>query len=201
MNRIRMTRNLSLSLLIVALVSGCDHSVLDEHTHDDDHSHDDETSLIFTHYTEQTELFVEFPALVVGVESQFAAHVTRLSDHKPLLEGQLDVVLEKYGQAVARFRVREPSRPGIFMPGVNPRDPGDFDLVIVVEDDSLTARHELGPITVFAGESDVVINQPEGEGNIGYLKEQQWDSPFATRIVAPQPDPRVSPWFRCCRST
>jgi RND family efflux transporter MFP subunit len=195
MNIIRMTRNLSLSLLIVALVSGCDRSDLDDHAHDDEHSHGDENSFAFTHYTDQTELFVEFPALVVGMESQFAAHVTRLSDHQPLLEGQLDVILEKDGQAVARFRVREPSRPGIFTPSVNPRDPGDFDLVIVVEDDSVTARHELGPITVFAGESDVVINQPEGEGDIGYLKEQQWDSPFETRIVAPQPIRESVPGF------
>ena len=65
-----MTRNLSLSLLIVALVSGCDRSDLDDHAHDDEHSHGDENSFAFTHYTDQTELFVEFPALVVGMESQ-----------------------------------------------------------------------------------------------------------------------------------
>ena len=195
MNRIPITRHLSLSLLAFALLSGCDHGDTADQEHEDDHSHDDENSLIYTHYTDQTELFVEFPALVAGAESPFAAHVTRLSDHKPLREGQLDVVLEKDGGAVARFRVREPSRAGIFTPGVIPRDPGDFDLVIVVEDDSLAARHELGPITVFASESDIVIDQPEGEGDIGFLKEQQWDSQFATRVVATQPIRESVPGF------
>ena len=195
MNLIRMIRNLSLAVMIVAPLSGCGHSDSDDHAHDDSHSHGDENSFVFTHYTDQTELFVEFPALVVGTESQFAAHVTRLSDQKPLLAGQLDIVLEKDRQAIARFRVREPSRPGIFTPSVSPRDPGDFDLVIVVENDSLTARHELGSITVFASQSDVVVNQPEGEGDIGYLKEQQWDSPFATRVVAAQPIRESVPGF------
>ncbi len=181
-----MTKRLPLSLLVVALASGCEHPETDHHAHDDDHAHGDEETLVYTHYTDRSELFVEFPALVAGADSRFAAHVTKLSDHKPLLEGQLDVVLEKGGRAVARFRVREPSRPGIFTPGVSPRDPGVFDLVILVESDSLSARHELGPVTVFASESDVVVNQPEGEGDIGYLKEQQWDSPFSTSIVATQ---------------
>lgn len=195
MNLIRMTRDISISLLIVALVSGCEHSVLDENAHEDEHAHGDETSLIYTHYTDQAELFVEFPALVVGVESQFAAHVTRLSDHEPLLEGRVDVILEKDGRAIARFRVSEPSRPGIFAPVVNPRDPGEFDLVIAFEADSLRSRHELGSITVFASESDVVIDQPEGEGDIGYLKEQQWDNPFATRVAAAQPIRESVPGF------
>lgn len=191
----RMNIRLSLSLLTVACVSGCEHSDSNDHTHSDDHAHGGDETFVFTHYTDQTELSVEFPALVVGAESLFAAHVTRLPDHKPLLNGQLDVVLEKDGRAAARFRVREPSRPGTFTPVVNPRDPGDFDLVLVVEDDSLMARHELGSITVFANESDVVINQPEGEGDIGYLKEQQWEGPFATSIAAVQPIRESVPGF------
>ena len=122
----RITRDLSLSLLIVALLSGCEHSDLDDHTHDDDHSHADESSLSFTHYTDETELFVEFPALVVGVESQFAAHVTQLSNHEPLLDGQLDVVLHQgrvgVGLDVVDRHEGKPPGPG---EGLGRREPDE----------------------------------------------------------------------------
>ncbi|NIR58123.1 MAG: efflux RND transporter periplasmic adaptor subunit, partial [Gammaproteobacteria bacterium] len=55
-------------------------------------------TLIYTDYTDLTELFVEFPALVAGESSTFAAHVTRLSDYEPLISGRLDVVLEADGK-------------------------------------------------------------------------------------------------------
>jgi hypothetical protein len=48
-----------------------------------------------THFGEQTELFVEFRALVVGDESPFAAHVTRLVDFLPLSAGRVTVVLRR----------------------------------------------------------------------------------------------------------
>ena len=37
-------------------------------------------SLAYTDYTLQTELFVEFKALVVGEPSSFAAHLTKLKE-------------------------------------------------------------------------------------------------------------------------
>ena len=45
---------------------------------------DDAPSRAITHWTEHTELFVEFPVLIVGQESPFAAHLTRLSDFKAI---------------------------------------------------------------------------------------------------------------------
>ena len=48
---------------------------------------------VITHFTERTELFVEFPYLAVGEESPFAAHFTRLSDFKPVEEGRVVVRL------------------------------------------------------------------------------------------------------------
>lgn len=189
----------SLVILVVSLiVTSCGSN--DDHGHahgaDADHSHDGEAAtLVFTDYTESTELFVEFPALVVGRGSTFAAHVTRLSDFEPLTSGQVDVLLETNGTTVARFRVREPARSGIFSPVVQPRDAGAFDLVLEVRDGPLSARHELGSVTVFANASSVVVNQPEGEGDIGYLKEQQWSNPFATMIAAERPLRRSVPGF------
>lgn len=145
-----------------------------------DHGESDRPGLVYTHYTQQTELFVEFPALVVGEVSPFAAHLTRLSDYRPVTSGQLDVVLLQGERVVARFRVNEPARTGIFIPQVKPRQAGTFDLALVIEDGPLLDQHDLGPVTVFASKEQATVNQPKGEGDIGYLKEQQWTNPFST---------------------
>lgn len=155
---------------------------------DDEHAHGDTApTLVYTDYTDVTELFVEFPPLVAGATSRFAAHVTRLEDAAPLTSGRVDVVLMSGDKTVARFRVREPTRPGIFMPAVTPRDAGEFRLLIDVEDGELQAVHDLGPVRVFATAADVTVNQPEPEGEISYLKEQQWLNPFASTEVHERP--------------
>lgn len=164
-----------------------------EHAHGDTHS--ERASLVYTHYTSSTELFVEFPALVVGEASTFAAHFTRESDFKPLTSGTVSVLLERNGSVVASFRVREPVRTGIFSPVVTPREAGAFELAVTLENGTLNARHDLGTITVFSDASSVSIKQAEGEGNIGYLKEQQWTNPYAVTLATARPMRRSVPGF------
>ena len=69
-----------------------------------------------TLWTKNTELFVEFPALVVGKNSRFAAHFTILDKHQPVREGEVTVSLIK-GDKGIRNTVQSPSSPGIFSPG------------------------------------------------------------------------------------
>lgn len=160
------------------------------------HAHAPEgPTLVYTHYTPATELFVEFPALVVGQASTFAAHVTRLADHRPLTSGTMDVRLSRGNRLVARFRVQEPARPGIFTPAVTPRDAGEYGLSIDVTDGDLQVRHELGQVTVFADAAGVQVDQPAPQGEIGYLKEQQWANPFATVLAEARPLRRSVPGF------
>jgi membrane fusion protein, heavy metal efflux system len=191
----------SLRLLAVALslaLSACERLPHIGHHHppDEGHAHQGaDAALAYTHFTDQTELFVEFPALVVGQSSRFLAHVTRLADFKPLTAGTLDVILETPAGPTARFRVREPARDGLFIPTVSPREAGTFRLVVEIEADDLRARHDLGPVTVFAAAGDVVLPEGEQEGEIVYLKEQQWADPFATWRVATHPLRRSVPGF------
>lgn len=191
----------SLKLLTVVLsltLSACERlpHIGHDHPPDEGHAHEeDNNALAYTHFTDQTELFVEFPALVVGQSSRFLAHVTRLADFKPLTAGTLDVILEGPVGPVARFRVRQPARDGLFTPVVSPREAGTFRLVVEIETDSLQARHDLGPVTVFAAASDVVMPDAAREGEIVYLKEQQWEDPFATWRVATRPLRRSVPGF------
>lgn len=152
-------------------------------------------SLVYTHYSPTTELFVEFPPLVAGQTSTFAAHVTRLADYEPLTSGTLNVTLSDAGRVVARFRVQAPARPGVFTPAVMPRDPGQYQLAIEVSDGELQARHELGEVTAFADPADVTVDQAGPEGEITYLKEQQWTNPFSTALVVERPLRRSVPGF------
>lgn len=194
-------KSLCASCLLLLVLAGCDLSAPagdHGHAHDagtDDHGHGGGEALVFTDYTDSTELFVEFPPFVAGRASTFAAHVTRLSDYSPLQAGVMDVILSDEGRTVARFRVREPARSGIFTPAVTPRDPGEFQLTIEVKSGELQARHELGSVTVFPDAEAATVSQPEPEGDISYLKEQQWVNPFAAELVQSKPMRRSVPGF------
>jgi RND family efflux transporter MFP subunit len=142
---------------------------------------------VFTHYSDTAELFVEFPPLVVGQSSTFAAHLTRLSDYRPLDSGTLDVVLSRAGREVARFRVRAPARTGIFTPAVTPRDAGEHEVTLEVSDGAFVSVHRLGSVPVFASAADAVVPPQPDEGEIGYLKEQQWNAPFGTDEASARP--------------
>lgn len=189
---------LGLALLITACSDappgghGHDHGPDGDHA---DHEAHDSPALVYTDFSEHTELYVEFPPLVAGQSSRFAAHVTRLSDFRPLTEGRLDVLLQREGRTVARFRVNEPASRGIFRPSVTPRDSGDFDLVFEITQGNMTARHSLGEISVFADNEAIQGLPDHPDGDIAYLKEQQWDNPFATIPVQPRPLRRSVPGF------
>lgn len=178
-----------LPLAVLALLAGCGSPESGDHAHEADeaeHANDDEAATeVVTHFTAESELFVEFPPLVAGRGSRFAAHVTHLDDFKPVRSGRMDVVLASGGRTVARFRVEQPARDGLFTPTVTPREAGEFELSIEVEAPGLSTVHQLGRYRVFPDPdaARVVGDAPAGE--IGYLKEQQWQVPFATEAVQP----------------
>lgn len=142
-----------------------------------------------THFTDRTELFVEFPRLVAGEKSAFAAHLTRLADFRALTAGRVRVVLSGGGQADESFAVEGPSQPGIFRPEALPRQAGQRQLAIVVETPEFSVRHELGPVTVFADRrtADASGGEQDDEGAIGFTKEQQWKVDFASAEVTKRP--------------
>ena len=143
--------------------------------------HGDSVTAI-THWTEQTELFVEFPALVVGQESAFAAHLTRVSDFTPVDAGPVTVLLTGGGSPDETFTVKDPSIPGIFRPVAIPRYAGSRVLSLRLSSPGLTVTHELGKVTVFADADSAARAAPEEDPDNGavitFLKEQQWPIGF-----------------------
>lgn len=144
---------------------------------------------VYTHFSPQTELFVEFAPLVTGQKSTFAAHFTRLSDYKPVTAGTVDVVLSGGNAPTERFRVTAPRAPGIFSPTVVPRAIGERQLALLITGNGIEARHDLGTVMVYADTAAALKAGPAPgvrEGEIGYLKEQQWPSDFALERVQPR---------------
>ncbi|MGR9036398.1 MAG: efflux RND transporter periplasmic adaptor subunit [Gammaproteobacteria bacterium] len=145
-------------------------------------------ALAYTDYTDSSELFVEFKALVIGEKSPFAAHLTNLADFSALTEGQVTVTLSGGGQPDETFSAGPSANPGIFRPVVIPKYAGERQVTVTVESPRVKAIHRLGAVQVYADVKSAPEAQEEGTapGEIAFLKEQQWQVEFATAVVGPK---------------
>ena len=140
--------------------------------------------LSVTRWTTTTELFAEYPPLVLGETSRFAVHLTRMDTFKPLLDGRVEVRLEG-GEAAEVFATDAPSRPGIFGVDVRPTRAGKRTLVIELKARGLSDAHRIEGVTVHPN-TDAARMVPagsEGAPGISFLKEQQWSLDFSTAVV------------------
>jgi membrane fusion protein, heavy metal efflux system len=180
-------------LLLLGACHALEHVGDHEQHHDGGHGQgrgpadeDARPALSFTHWTERTELFIELPALVVGMESPCAAHVTVLDGFVAPASGRVTVILRD-GSTEERFGSEEPSVPGIFRPVALPSAAGPRRLVVEVELHGATDVHDLGEVEVFASEGaarEGIREEPAPVGRIVFLKEQQWPIEFETQVVA-----------------
>ena len=191
-----MNKTLIASLCAAFFLIGCsegDHEHAADGSHpsaaeaEDAHGHGAGGEKI-THFSDRTELFVEFPRLVVGETSAFAAHLTTLADFRALTAGKVSVRLTGGGQPDEVFSVDTASQPGIFRPEALPKHAGERELSIEVVTSEFSVTHELGPFTVYldrkAAEAEPAPHDDEG---IGFTKEQQWKVDFATAEVGTRP--------------
>ncbi|MDN5215087.1 efflux RND transporter periplasmic adaptor subunit [Fulvivirgaceae bacterium BMA12] len=174
-----------LSLMAFSCQSAEDHG----HSHDQGggHSHamDGKPVVDYTVWTGQTELFVEFPALVVGEISRFATHLTVLTGHQPVKEGSVTGSLIKDYKGI-RHTVDTPTLPGIFTPSLQPQKEGVYQLVFDLKTPAYTDRIVLKDIHVFATreEAEKALGSEEKNSNaITFLKEQAWKMEFQTAPV------------------
>lgn len=156
-----------------------------EHAEEEGHGHGG--GITITHYSDTVELFVEFPPLVAGEPSAFAAHLSWLADYRAINEGQLVVELVRPNGTVERVASGVSDTPGIFRPELRPRAAGPGRLVLRLNARNRTSVHDLGPVTVFANRQQAErANPPEEEdpNAIAFTKEIQWRIPFNTAPAA-----------------
>lgn len=174
-------------ILVAGLfLAACSHKDEAGHPHDAEGNHVTASNEVprvdYTVWTDKTELFVEFPVLVVSQQSRFAAHFTILDKHKAVTEGSVTVSLIQ-GEKGVRQTVNAPSSPGIFSPTLQPNKAGNYQLVFDIKTPKLTDRIILKDIKVYANVEDAIaeLGGEEGDdGSITFLKEQAWKMEFQT---------------------
>lgn len=184
----KRTHVLPLALLLLAACRPHSHADGEDHPHPRP-AEDKRPGLSFTHWTGESELFLELRALVRGQESPCAAHVTKLRPFSALASGRVTVVLRGPG-GEERFEIPGPSQPGIFRPVAKPAAVGVRRLVVEVRAEGLSADHDLGEVTVYESDEAAragIPKEAEAPGRIPFLKEQQWPIEFGTAEVAERP--------------
>jgi cobalt-zinc-cadmium efflux system membrane fusion protein len=129
-----------------------------------------------TRWTTKTELFAEYPPLIVGQTARFAIHLTRLDSYKALTAGRVEVHLTGGTGPAEVFGVDAPSRPGIFGVDVIPAREGPRDMAIVLRLPGLDDEHRVGAVTVHRDLAAAVaapVPEPPAVESISFLKEQQ----------------------------
>jgi cobalt-zinc-cadmium efflux system membrane fusion protein len=173
---------------------GHGHGQEEEEAHDDAHGHGHGPGgTAVTHFTEGTELFVEFPPLVVGHDAEPAAHVTTLPDWRAATTGTMTVTLSSTGAPAEEFTVTDPAVPGIFRPVIQPVHAGNRTVEIRVAIGGSEYIHPCGELMVYPDAATAAAApatpEPQTE-DISFLKEQAWKIDFAlseveTRAVRP----------------
>ena len=168
-----------------------------EHTHgegEDEHQHSQEAtsqtgssqregSGAVTQWTGETELFMEYPEIIVGRQATFAVHLTRLSDFTPIANSEVYFTFRSDDGTEISARETEVQVPGIYGPDITFRQAGRYDLTIEIYgmvNDTL----QVNGIPVYNSANEIPGAHAEEDPNlITFLKEQQWDIPFATQVV------------------
>jgi len=196
MKYIYFSATIVVGLLLICSSCGHEHGE-GTHTHDD-HSHGDETHaphgpelepLSFTIWTGKSELFVEFPPLIVGQESRFAAHFSEMTNFKAIQSGEVTIQLREGAQTVKENSVAAPSSPGIFRPAITPDKEGVYHLDFFLKTASFLDTITIYDLSVYPTESLAMAanpSQPEGD-EVSFLKEQAWKIDFAVQQVTRQP--------------
>ncbi|MDT8341494.1 MAG: efflux RND transporter periplasmic adaptor subunit [Longimicrobiales bacterium] len=143
--------------------------------------HEHEGTEVVTQWNEATELFLEYPYLLGGRSTgNWAIHLTDMDDFQPIRSGTLTVNFLQNGAVAESYTVEGVARDGIFL--LDPFAPaaGAYQVELILESPQADSRHLLEEVQVYVGEEDLPHAHVEEDGGaIAFLKEQQWQIPFA----------------------
>ena len=170
-----------LSLAASLWLSSCDDAGHEQVTERPDES--------VTAYQNGLELFMEYPAFVIGEDSPLVAHFTDVRD-----PAQFHVVTK--GTLTARLRYQDGSeetfvaerllRDGIFKPVVVPTRGGKATLSLELHGEQISGVVEVGDVTIhptITASVEVAPEKPGAEPVVSFLKEAQWKTQYATALV------------------
>lgn len=164
-------------MLVSLIMTGCSHD------------HETATEVIeyggtsVTQYTDSTEIFMEYPALVVGRDAKFLIHLSDMKNFKAVERGTLTV--EFVNNKGTKFSLTEdkPARAGIYTPLVNFNEPGNYTMKINLNGSQVSDNIIVENVIVYSSENDIPAEEQASSSSISFLKEQQWKIDFANELV------------------
>jgi len=153
-------------------------------------AHEHGGGAVVTTWTDSLELFMEYPAQVAGTAGDpWAIHLTRRDGWSPVAEGTLTLFFTGPEGSAHTVRSDAPARAGVFTPAPTLPAAGEYRLEMVLESRGRRQEIPVGPVTVHAAEDELPHPEEEDGDGITFLKEQQWEVPFAVAEVERRPVP------------
>ena len=134
-----------------------------------------------TVWTQNGELYLEYPALVLNRKERLAIHLTRFPEFRAVKDAACEVRL-----GAETFPCDPSNHPGIFGANVEPKVAGEAALSIVVHGRDLNQTFDVGPVRVAAEAEAAEKPSAPTEETINFTKEQQWALDFGTEPTAEQ---------------
>ncbi|MBU1100568.1 MAG: efflux RND transporter periplasmic adaptor subunit [Bacteroidetes bacterium] len=174
-----MTKIIYQSLLVVVLTifAGCSH---DHDTETVVHEH---AGTSVTQYTDSTEIFMEYPALVVGSEAKFLIHLSDMKDFKAVDRGTLTVEFVNGKGTKLSLTENRPARAGIYTPVVKFDESGIYTMTITLLGNQVSDKIVVTDVVVYSSEGKIPHEEEGSSSSISFLKEQQWKIEFANEPV------------------
>lgn len=136
-------------------------------------------SVVITQWNDSTELFLEYPHLLVGeATGNWAIHLTDMTTFRPITEGTLTVEFHQGAQVAADFTLDAPARDGIFLLDPVMEGAGTYEVRLILRSPQVDSEHVLPQVVVWQSAEELPQDDGEEEGGIAFLKEQQWQIPF-----------------------
>lgn len=140
-----------------------------------------------TTYTPTAEMYAVYRPFIVGQESRFSAHLTRIADHFIALPVTSRVTMTMTLNGKRTEQVAAAERPGVFRANFTAAEPGTASMAIVVTTPEGTERFSVDNIPVEPDLQRAISHQgpaPSEAAPVRYTKEDGWDSGvFATAAV------------------
>ncbi|MBI9071178.1 MAG: efflux RND transporter periplasmic adaptor subunit [Melioribacteraceae bacterium] len=180
-------KNILLMISVLVLVSSCS----DDHDHEADILNEEEDEHVHhinsvTQYTDASEIFMEYPALLINKEAGFLIHLTNIADFKAVTEGQLKINFISESGNKLTIVEEKPVRDGIYIPKVTFREPGVYKMILDLSGKQLSDQIIVEDIDVHVSHDELHKHdesEEEHPDGISFLKEQQWKIYFANEEV------------------
>lgn len=163
-------------------------------SNDHDHDHNNHNistaelpSVSITQWTDKMELFMEYPVLVKSIAGKFIIHLTILESFEPIREGT--VILKFHHTSGQDFEVQRDNllREGIFNPMVELPLTGEYEFILEYIGASINESFKIPDFVIYESINDIPLVSEDSEGDITFLKEQQWKIDFKTEPVQTRP--------------